>query len=78
MNENMQKIIANSKLCPIRKEDRRQVISCQELYKYIETIKSKRKSFNEDINSVNSKEKALNKFSAQVGEPFWLGKSRQM
>ena len=55
MNENMQKIIANSKLCPIRKEDRRQVISSQDLYKYIETIKSKRKSFNEDINSVNSK-----------------------
>lgn len=53
MNENMQKIIANSKLCPIIKEDRRQVISCQELYKYIETIKSKQKSFNEDVNSVN-------------------------
>ncbi len=53
MNENMQKIIANSKLCPIRKEDRRQVISSDDLYKYIETIKSKQKSFNEDINSVN-------------------------
>ena len=54
MNENMQKIIANSKLCPIRKEDRRQLLSSEEFSKYKEMVKAKQKEIKEDINSTNS------------------------
>lgn len=54
MNENMQKIIANSKLCPIRKEDRRQLLSSEEFSKYMEDVKNNQKEIKEDINSANS------------------------
>ena len=53
MNENMQKIIANSKLCPIRKEDRRSIVPKEKCLEFIDFVNSKQDEFKTNPNSVN-------------------------